>query len=115
MAHQHVVGGEHVVQVVLARDRHALRLVARVAAQVEGQADAAQRRDLVRARQVLLLAAVPAVHQQHAGHHGRGRHQRAGDVLAVDGDLDGVIAVSASGWTTAYLMIGPTWASTPWK
>ena len=41
--------------------------VAGVAAQVEGQADAAQRRDLARPREILLLAAAPAVHEQHAG------------------------------------------------
>ena len=69
---------------------HRLALVAmpRVAAQVEGQADAAERGDLVRARHVLLLAAVPAMHQQHARHGVRGRDQRAVDVLAVDGDVD---------------------------
>ena len=96
MADQHVVGGQHVAQVVLARDRLALRPVARVAAQVEGQADAAQRGELVRPREVLLLAAAPAVHEQHAGHHGRGRDQRAGDVLAVDRDVDRLWRASSS-------------------
>jgi hypothetical protein len=82
---QRVVGGEQIAQIAFARHRLALRLGPGMAAEVEGQADAAERGDLARTRQVLLLAAAPAVHEQHAGNqHARasracrrcGRHRR---------------------------------------
>ena len=115
MAHQHVVGGEHVLQVVFAADGLALVLMPHMAAQVEGQADAAERRDLVRPGDVLVLAAVPAVHQHHAGHHRVGPDQRAGDVLAIDRDVDRVSRASASGSTTVYFVRRPTRGSLPRK
>jgi hypothetical protein len=83
VADERVIGCEHVAQVVLASDLLAQRSVARMAAQVEGQADAAERRDFVSARNVLLLAAIPAMDQENAGHHGGGGNQRSGNVLTV--------------------------------
>src|SRR5262249_36655594 len=72
---QAVVGSQRVVQVDLARDRLALALGGGMAGEIEGQAHAAQCGDLPRARQVLLLAAAPAMHEEHArdafaGHRG---------------------------------------------
>src|SRR5688500_17380162 len=82
-----VVRGEHVLQIVSARDARLLRIGARVSAQVERERAAAGRRDLPRARELLLLAAAPAVHAQHARYRRRRRDERAGDVSAVDVDL----------------------------
>src|SRR3712207_7355715 len=45
-----------------------------------------------RTREVMLLVAAPAVHEQHAGHHRRRGDQRAGDMLAIDRDVDRLIA-----------------------
>src|SRR5262249_45472319 len=90
---QQVVRGEHVAQVVAARDRLVLRLRLRVAPEVERQAHAAQGGDLSRPGQVLLLAAAPAVYEEHPRDRtvaGRGQ-QRAGDVLAIDRDVESFI------------------------
>src|SRR5690606_19614284 len=106
---------QHVGEAVLARDGLALRGVAGVAAQVEGQADAAQRREFVRARHVLLLAAVPAMHQQHAGHDRRRGDEGAGEALAFDLDLDEAVPGRHHGPTTVYFVIGPTCAASPLK
>ncbi|MNO03071.1 hypothetical protein D3C81_2236740 [compost metagenome] len=57
-----------------------------MAAQVEGQADAAQADRLARAHQVVLLLAAPAVHEQHPRHAGR-REQGAADFIAADVDV----------------------------
>ncbi len=65
-------------------------MVPHMAAQVEGQANAAQASDLVCPCDVLVLAAVPAVHQKHTRHHGVRAYQCAVDVLAIDRDVDGV-------------------------
>ena len=59
-----------------------------VAAQVEGQAHAAERRDLPRPRQVLLLAAAPAVHEQHARDECCRADQSAGNVLVIGCNVD---------------------------
>ena len=115
MAHQHVVRGEHVPEIVFAGDALAQALMPDMAAQVEGQADAAERRDLVRPGDVLILAAIPAVHQHHPGHHRVGPDQCAGDVLAVDRDVDRCCHGWASGSTTVYFVNRPTRGSLPRK
>jgi hypothetical protein len=67
-----------------------------VAAQVDDQADTAQRGDGPRPAQVLLLAAAPAVQEEHARRRGRRRarrQQRAVEELLLDGDLHPLSAV----------------------
>ena len=88
MRGQLVVGREQVVQIALARHRLALRLGAGMPAQVEGQAGATQCGDLARARQVLLLASAPAMHEEHAGHQRAGQDERPGDGPGAATDVD---------------------------
>ncbi|MNN07499.1 hypothetical protein D3C81_1203250 [compost metagenome] len=85
--HQHVIGSQHIGQVAHAADGFVLRGGTGVTGQVESHADAAQTGHLARARQVLLLAAAPPVHEQHAGELGGRRDQRAGDGAAIGMDL----------------------------
>ena len=74
------------MQVVFPRHRLILAAGLGVAAQVEGEADAAERGNGACARQVLLLAAAPAVDQQRGRRARllRRRDQRAIDAAAVD-------------------------------
>ncbi|CFP65820.1 Uncharacterised protein [Bordetella pertussis] len=60
-----------------------------MAAQVEGQADAAQPGDVARAAQVEALVAAPAMDEQHAGQLGARREQGAGHLRVEHGDRDG--------------------------
>ena len=62
-----VVGGDHVPQAVLSRHGVVKAAGLGVAAQVEGERDAAERGDGARRCEVLLLAAAPAVNAEHAG------------------------------------------------
>ena len=83
-----LVSAQHVAQVPFARDGFALCLRARVPAQVERQAHAAQRRDVARAREILLLRRTPSVHEENA-RQPLGRHdQRAVDPVGADDDVD---------------------------
>src|SRR3954471_7677259 len=91
LAGEHVIRGNQVAQVLLARHCFVLRLGLGGAAQVEGQADAAERRDLACTRQIILLTAAPTVHEQHAGDERVRRHQRSGDALIVHPDLNGFV------------------------
>ena len=62
---QQVVGGEDVVEVSLARYSRPLAVRGPMAAEVEREADAAERSDLARAHEVLRLAFAPAMDEQH--------------------------------------------------
>ena len=86
LAHQRVIGRQHIGQVVLARYGFLHRQRIGVAGQVEGQADAAQRGDFAGAGDVLFLAAAPAMHEQHAGRERGWTDQGAGNVTALGMD-----------------------------
>src|SRR5690606_20460400 len=92
-----VVGRDQVGQVLRTADRLPLRGGFLVAAQVEGQADAADAGDATRAPQVVVLAAAPAMHEQHAGQRRRRREDGAADDLVVDPDVDRVKAYFHAG------------------
>ena len=90
-ARKHIVSRDDVVHVVLARHRVVQRLGIGVAAQVEGEAHAAQRGERARLLDVVVLVAAPAVHEQHPGRaavRGLRREHRAFDALSVHGDGD---------------------------
>ena len=65
MLRQQIVGGQQIIQILLAGDGLLLGQRQGMPPQVEGQADAAQARDATGTRQVTLLAAPPAMHEQH--------------------------------------------------
>ena len=88
----------------------------RVPAQIEGHARTAKRRQLARPRDVLLLVAAPAVHEQHAGQQRSGCDQCAEDMFVFDSNIDRFIACRRHGSSVhAYLVMGPTWGSMPEK
>ena len=91
MCGQRVECGDDVAQIVFAR--HHLELGPRllVAAEIERQTDAAERRHLTRPRHIPLLAAAPAVHEEHTGKPRASCHERAGDLLTVYVDGDDLI------------------------
>jgi hypothetical protein len=91
MVDELVESRERVVQIVLTRHRLLLRAVPRVSAKVEGEPDAAERRDLACTRKILLLAAAPAMDEQNPGNRSRRRYQRAGDPLSIHCDLEFVV------------------------
>src|SRR5690606_19683806 len=87
-----VIGGEQVGQVLRAAHRLPLRGGFLVAAQVEGQADAADAGGAAGTAQVVVLAATPAMYEQHSGQGRRGREDGAADDLVFDRDVDRVKA-----------------------
>ena len=84
--------GKNVAPALLARDRFVLPFRLRVSAQVECQADAPACGDLAGTVEVLALVATPAVHEEHARDQRPRGDQRAEDVLALDSEIDGLIA-----------------------
>ena len=82
---------------MLARNCFVLRPGFRMAAQVEGQTHASQRGNFPRAREILLLTAAPAVHEQYTRNLGAGRDQRSGNVAVADCDFDHLV----TGWHKA--------------
>lgn len=113
MRGQQVVGGENVGQVVFTR--HALlRLdIAFVPAQIEGQTHTTQSGDAAGTRQVALLAAAPAVNEEHARHLAWWGQQGAGDVLIFHQNVDALAAGTHKGPTLTYLASGPSSLSWP--
>ena len=72
-----------------------LRLRLRVAAEIERQARATSVGESARPRQILLLASAPTMYEEHAWDGGPDfiwDQQRAGDVLAIDRDVEDFIA-----------------------
>nr|GFD36217.1 hypothetical protein [Tanacetum cinerariifolium] len=61
-------------------------------AKIERQTDAAQTGDVLRSRQIALLATTPAVNEENARHFRAGCQDGAGDVIVADGDVDGFTA-----------------------
>ncbi|MGF6671834.1 hypothetical protein ABIA53_005504 [Pseudomonas monsensis] len=59
-----------------------------MAAQIEGQADAAKTGDAFRPLQVALLATAPAVDKQHTGHLGFGAEKRPAHLFIINVDLN---------------------------
>ncbi len=88
MRREHVVRGEQVGEVALARDAFALALRLGMAAEIEREAHAAERRDFPGTRQVLLPASAPAVDEEGAGNERAGSDQRAGKQSFADRDRD---------------------------
>ena len=74
------------------RDNETAELLTRVTAQVESQANATQGGDLAGAFLILPLIATPAVDEQHARDQGPRHDQRAEDVLALDSQINRLIA-----------------------
>src|SRR5262245_49916761 len=84
-------------------------------AQIEGHAYATECRQLARSRNVLVLIATPAVHEQHSGHERPGRDQRAEDVFIFDPNVDGLIACCHGRSVHAYLVSGSQCGPLPEK
>lgn len=90
---QEIIGGDDVGQAIGAGYAVTLLLVPGMAAQVEGEADAAQLRDLICPRHILLLRPAPAMDEEHAGCQPRRRKDRRVKMLATHDDRDATFMI----------------------